>query len=553
MKLSIFADRSRRSRLFGSITVAAILLLFLLNLVLTHFGIFGTAFLDMTPEGLYTLTDRMAEECAFLDELKNDDGSRAEVGMIFCNDPDKLIAAEDTRVTYYMALALRQKYPGFKVSTVNVSLDPTAVAAYRTTSLTEIAPTDIILTYKGKYRVVTADSFWLTGSAGHYSYNGEYRLASLLLSLTAYRQPVAYFLTGHGETAYDPADPTSPASAACGTLVDLLADQGMRPALLDLSTVDAVPEDCALLIINNPQTDFDSDPGRYREFGYLSDTDKIERYLVADAGSLLVDKDYRISLPNLEDLLAEWGIAFIDANMRQEATDGSGLESTRVVAAYNTDEGSYGYSIYKEYADLSTSPRCVIPDTGAVECSYDGSQGRPESGTFNTTVMYSPFLKADASLYAKNGETGEYSVLIGSERVGERHLAAVSARMATDAENGNRRYSYIFAAASGSLFSNDLLGNPSLANYEIFSALINNLVRSDRYADDALGGTSFNSDAFAGKILVSQKIYDETATETDGFYPLTDGERTAIAIVLAAVPLAVLAVGTVLAVRRKFL
>lgn len=558
MKNSIFAGRSRRTKIFTVITVAAILLLLLLNLGVTYFSVFGTAFLDMTPERLYTLSDKMKEECAFLDDLKDENGDPAEVGMIFCADPDTLIASTETRVTYYMALALRQKYRNFKVSTVNVKLDPTAVSAYRTTSLTEISPTSVILTYKNKYRVVGAGSFWMTMNDSYYSYNGEYRLASLLLSLTAYEQPIAYFVTGHGERVYDPDQPTSPMSASCGSLVDLLADQGLTPRLLDLSAVDRVPEDCALLIINDPREDFTADPERLDEFGYISDTEKIERYLIAGAGTVMVDKDYRLSLPNLEDLLSEWGVRFLDARVADEEQSLADEENsgTALIASYNTEEDSYGYSVYTGYATLASSPRCLIRDTGAVECSYDGSEGKNEPGTFNTSVLYSPFLMSgpNASLYAENPETGEYSVLTGDQQHDVRDLCAVSARMAMNSENGNYHYSYLFAGASGQLFSNESLSDGSFANYEIFSALVNNLVRSDRYADDDLGGSSYNSASRGGKVLADTKIYDASGiTVTSHYKPLTDGGKTVVVLVLTLIPLAILSAGVVIAIRRRFL
>ena len=35
-----------------------------------HLGLYGSIYLDMTPEGLYTVSEEMREECAFIDELE---------------------------------------------------------------------------------------------------------------------------------------------------------------------------------------------------------------------------------------------------------------------------------------------------------------------------------------------------------------------------------------------------------------------------------------------------------------------------------------------------
>ena len=57
MKNSIFKGKSARTRIFAAISVFAVLLIFGLNLLLTAVGLKNTVYLDLTPEGLYSLTD----------------------------------------------------------------------------------------------------------------------------------------------------------------------------------------------------------------------------------------------------------------------------------------------------------------------------------------------------------------------------------------------------------------------------------------------------------------------------------------------------------------
>ena len=65
--------------MFTAITVVMIAAVIALNLILTHFGLYNTVFLDMTPEGLYTLSDAMVEECDEIFETMRESDPAAPV------------------------------------------------------------------------------------------------------------------------------------------------------------------------------------------------------------------------------------------------------------------------------------------------------------------------------------------------------------------------------------------------------------------------------------------------------------------------------------------
>ena len=74
MKMKFLKGKRSRNTVFAAIAAAAIILLFALNLLLTYFGVQNTLFIDMTDEGLYTLTDEMKKECSFIDtDLSGED------------------------------------------------------------------------------------------------------------------------------------------------------------------------------------------------------------------------------------------------------------------------------------------------------------------------------------------------------------------------------------------------------------------------------------------------------------------------------------------------
>jgi hypothetical protein len=71
----------------------------------------------------------------------------------------------------------------------------------------------------------------------------------------------------------------------------------------------------------------------------------------------------------------------------------------------------------------------------------------------------------------------------GAGEEGSYGLAAVTTRTVFDSVTAEYTYSYVFCANDGDFFSNELLGNASYANFEIMSALINNISRVDDLQD----------------------------------------------------------------------
>ncbi len=562
MKFNIFGGKSKRSVIFALISVISVILLVVSNFVFSVFVPLKSIYIDMTREGLYTLSEPMKKECDFVEKLSDD------IVITFCNDRDKLTEDISTRVVYFMSLQLAERYPDkIKVKVVNGTLNPTALAQYKTTSLSEIRPNDVIVSYGDRYRVINARKFWTVGGDGAlWSYNGEYRMASIFRSITAINQPTAYFVTDLSEEGvgyYDPSAPESEESLKYAYFRDLLAERGLTVKLLKLSEVDQVPEDCALLIINNPTKDFVPNPEDYDRLDYVSETEKLDRYLVKNQGAIMVNKDYSVELPVLERFLSEWGISFGTTLLKDaEASLADELgTNTNLIASYDTDEESYGYAIYSDFASVSSAPRTIFSNTGYVKCSFKESEATPESGTANTRRQYASFLKSSlaAKPYAKNSLTGEYVDLAGE--AGAYDLAAVVARAKLDDVKNETTYSYIFCSATADFLTNGLLGNSSYANYDVLSALIENISRLDDYASMELGGLSLNSSSYGGK----QIIYSALSDKAEDIYSgdgkeiiehnkaINGGFTVTVTVIVFAIPVLVLILGVFVCLRRRYL
>ena len=563
MKKTSIKGRFGRGAVFSALTVIIIAVLLVGNAALGFLGQNRLLFADLTPEGLYTLTDGMIEECSVVEDLteKDADGKVKKIEILFCTDPDNLLASAVTRIPYFMALALDNEFKNISVDTVNVALNPAAVARFKTTSLTTIGPSNIIVSYGSSYRILSVESLWgVDENDSFVSYNGEYRMASVIKSLTAVERPTVCFVTNHGEDYYDAEEPTSEMSKKLTAFYDLLINRGFTVENIDLEN-EEIPNECVLLVINNPKEDFKV--GALGDLYDYSETDKLDRYLVRDLGSIMVAKDYGTSLPNFESFMLEWGIEFCDGVVKDETANGGALSgvnasaglSTDIVGKYITSTDSHAYGIYGEYASLSSAPRFILPNTGYIKCSYNESYNKQEDGTFNADRTYSKFFTT-----SENAKAYDAGGLLVAEK-GIKDLVAIATRTSLDKISGEFSYSYIVAANSADLFSTDVVGNASYANYDILSAVVNNISRADEYASISLGGLSENSSSYGGKMLVSTAL-SETNTEiySNDFmeiikvnYGISTAEIAIYTVIAFIAPIAVLVIGIVVRIRRKFL
>lgn len=555
MKKSIFKGKSTRTKIFSLITIVGIVLLLGLNLGLTYLGGQRLLMTDLTLEGLYTLSDKMLEAChTMLDPDEN--GNVKKIKITFCTDPDYLIESDKMRATYFMALTLRNKFDNVEVETVNVALDPTAVSMYKTTSRDTIKSSDIIFSYGAKYKIVDGTGFW---TSDNFSYNGEYRVASIIASLIAIDRPIAYFVSDSylGTTYYDPANPESEMSKSLGSFADLLTERGLEIKTLTLSEIDAIPEDCALLIINNPTGDFTYDEDRLDDFYYVSDLEKIDRYLMRESAAVMFNKAFDQELPLFENYCKEWGISFgntqvFDGDNAMFTTIGGETDDSTFAGVYDTDTQNFGYAYYGGYSNLSSAPKMVFSNTGYLYCSMDLSQTMVDPGNKYGSRNFAPFIGTGSNAYVYDGSATD---------TGERTLVAAGVRKNLDSHTSENSTAYLFCSNSADFLSNEILGNTSYANYDVLASVISNISRTDRYASIELGGLSLNSPSFGGKQLASTTL-SETPSDVYSWDAkeiikhnrgLSSTAITIYTIVVMMVPVAALVLGVIVFIKRKYL
>ena len=266
--------RSLRSGAYASVlAVVVLVLVILLNLVVGAVPTKFTQF-DISTGKMFTLSDTTK---TMLQELNTDVTAYylAETGN------------EDSNITRIL-----DRYAGesshFTWQQRDPALYPTFAQQY---DAQNASSSSVILVCGDNHTVVdyndmyTADysSYYTTGSYTM-SFSAENALSSGIAKVTRENSYVLYQLTGHGESSLE------------SDFTETLDNSGVTMQDLNLLTTDTVPEDAAALLINDPQADLST-----------LDAAAIKTYL-ENGGHLFVTTDLTVSTPNLDALLAEYGM-----------------------------------------------------------------------------------------------------------------------------------------------------------------------------------------------------------------------------------------------------
>lgn len=159
----------------------------------------------------------------------------------------------------------------------------------------------LILDYEGRVKflpVADMAEFDMSGLASGeaprlIAFKAEQAFTNALLGLINPEKSKVYFLSGHGE-------PSPQAGGALSVFSGYVERQNVTVAPLSLASLDAIPSDCATLVIAAAQSDLDE-----REMLIL------KRYL-QDKGRLLVLLDPKAKTPRLHEVLGGLGIKPLD-------------------------------------------------------------------------------------------------------------------------------------------------------------------------------------------------------------------------------------------------
>ena len=292
-----------------TILAAAIVLAVLLNLLVGALPKKYTEF-DLSEAKMYTLGDSSKKLVQSLDQ---------DVTVYYLCETGSEDAILTKLLDHYA-----DESSHFRWEQKDPAIYPTFAAQYGASDVS----TGSLIVVSGENNVVldAADlyeydysDYYTTGSA-NVTFGGEKQITSAIYKLTAAEETYAYYTTNHGE------------QALTSSLTEALEAQNITAQPLDLLT-STIPDDCDLLIINDPTSDFASD-------GLVDEISQLQTYLENGGRVLLTTNGYD-ETPNLDAVMAQFGLA-------REA--GLVVEGDSSHALYG-----YPYSLFPDYGTTDES------------------------------------------------------------------------------------------------------------------------------------------------------------------------------------------------------
>ena len=521
--MNIFNNKKFR---YGSISVALVAVIIaaviLVNAIFTALANKLLWFIDMTPNQIFTLSD---EAIALLDTMEN----RNEVVITFCTDADVLESNQTQRIPYRTALQMSDKFDNIKVRYVDVYTNPSAVSAAQQSTSLEINSQSIIVSSGTEYRVFSLESMYTSDSSGNViGYRGEQTFVSAVLAVTKTDQPIACFTKNHGELD----------NPNVQYIKQVMEDAGCLVVDIDLLR-EEIPEGCRFVVVVDPQNDFSA-----KDDPLVSDDSdeirKLEAFL-SDQKSMMVFFDNATPYQqNFETFLSEWGIGIA----RDPANENSALivrdsaqsfdpEGLTNVASYVKDKVGIGASITKPLWNTSNPKSVLFPYAAAMYNTFPSKQN--DNGFWQADAYKNGRQRVVVDVFTSSNTA---NAEVGGAKLSDKQLTDLGLNLNADTPfsymklayemQNNDVYSYVLACSSTDF--GYATQNSGYGNHTVLS-----------YATSMLG-----RDAVA--VTLDTKYFNDTEISN-----VTSAEANIYTIVLTVVPsVAILAVGTVIMIRRRF-
>ncbi len=454
-----------------------------------------------------------------------------KVNIIFCDERDALVENSAQRYVLETAEDIARVFPEIvEVKYVNIWTNPGAVQKYKTSTLSNIYSTNVIIESGTEFRVYTLNSFFVfndTDNTDPWSYNGEKKFASGILAVIKAESPVACVTINHGETFTD------------YELLNLLQDAGYVVQLIDLAKQE-IPEDCRLMVVCNPTSDFLVKDG----ISDVSEIAKLNTWL-DEFNSLMVfmSPDSPV-LPNFEEYLEEWGVKYdrhTDENgatypyMIKDDTQSLTADGMTVVGEYTTK--GLGSSLHTDMRSVAVPSKVIFKNSMSISYAdnYVKTDSETEEGEYEFTYGYYYSNGISRSIYDVFTSSANAVALANGEQVKaatnlDPFKLMTITRETQMVSNQDADYSYVIACASTDFVSADMLQSIVYGNSELLISTLRAVGRETIVVD------------------LAHKPFDKTEIES-----MTTSQANQYTVILTVVPaLAVIVLGVFVVVRRKY-
>ncbi len=544
MKLKASTGRKLKyGGISAALTALIIAVIIIINVIFSALTQKFLWYVDLTPELLYSLSDEAldliengdnefdsASPIEMVDKIRAETGDESMmINIIFCDYPDNLNANSSQRYVHHTALELQDEFPDHvNVEYRDVIRNPSSVDAFRVNSLTNINTISVIIEFGTEYRVRTIRSFFTFNSSEDdepWAYNGEKAFTSSILAVTRAAAPIACITTNHGETVSE-------------EFLQVLVDAGYDIRQLDLSSQD-IPEDCRLIVVHNPISDFDTSSG-------VNEITKLDKFLDGTNSMMVFMNPDVQPLVEFEEYLTEWGIVF-DRNAEGNANrvmdssqsltpDGYTFKGEYVTvggaASFTSDLRSGGYPksmIFKNTMSISYSD--LFPEkTYTPEDTTSGEQSYKYGGYYTDGVSRTIYDLFVTSPNAKSYANGQLAEPASEENPLKLMTLSMESRNTQESNYTSiNEASYVVACGSVDFTSNELLQSGAYGNTDLLLTALRAIGREPV------------------PVGLEPKPFADYEIDT-----VTTSEATQYTVVLAIVPLLAASItGVVIIVRRK--
>ena len=333
----------------------------------------------------------------------------------------------------------------------------------------------------------------------------EQTLTNSILGITSEEKPKVYFLTGHEELGL---------STEMGTINTYLANESYTSESLNLISTGAVPEDCNLLLILNPQNDFTEVEAQAIK-DYINKGGDI--IFTADTNTKAVAEN-----PNIQSILDLYG-----ANLQNN-----------------------GYIIEQDAEKIASSyPNIIIPEISSSnsitsEIYSDGYILIPSAGrvTFKSDDELSN-LKVSKEVIANSSSNSLFITDLNSDiytatqtaEEGEQTIAALATKTISEETEENEAVTSKMLIIANTIFASDYSVEGVSSNYPI-SYIANN----KDFMLNSIANLTEKDDVL--------KVRKDMSTST---YAPTQKENTIVLTIIFAVPVLIILIGIFVGIYRK--
>lgn len=383
--------------------------------------------IDVSVQKLFSLSETSQN---YLDEL---DEEGASVDMYLLMEMNELEDDSATR-SLYRALVEYDAHESINLIDFDPNENEDMLQKINPDNIYSLNMGDIVLVCGDNKRHINGISMYTTNytydDSGNITeseefFQGENVITSGLKAVVDGYLPTVYFLTGHGEKEM---------SASYSKITSLMQSKNYRTASLNLSDVEAVPEDAEIIVVAAPSSDITE-----REM------DKLSAYL-DEGGSMSVmlsPNGGEFDYDNLQELIEPFCLKFDYNYIRETDNDNhmAGDDTAIICSIAEQEEGTDLYADIQSLIDSefitympqsrsfaidSNNPNIQSVVTGTLLKSSETSVGEPYGGTYDSEPIEGYELELAVYSEDKSRNNAKVTLFGNAEFIDDEHIEDVS-------------------------------------------------------------------------------------------------------------------------------